>query len=83
LGTGEFKELAVVINNNGEGSNLDTIFLGDRVAINFLEIKDNKIIIEMLTHDIYDPYCCPSKKLKVIYKLVGNKLEKVSSPPLE
>jgi|GEM_PF-3540819 len=73
-GSGNFYEIIAVINKEGEPLYFDCKKLGDRVKINSLEIKEGKIIINMITHSLEDPMCCPTVEKTVSYRISGNKL---------
>ncbi|AIE74596.1 MULTISPECIES: hypothetical protein [unclassified Synechocystis] len=62
--------LAVVaVGPNGSPSNPDTYFLGDRVRVQSLVIKDGQIRLNMLKHQQGDPECCPSSLVSEAYQL--------------
>lgn len=69
-GNGIFYYLSAVINDNGKPLNVDTILLGDRVNIESIKISSGFIEIELLAHGLFDPMCCPKKKVLYRYKLV-------------
>jgi len=73
-GSGFFKLLCAVINENGRPKNIAIADLGDRTKINSLRIQSGKIIIDMVAHGPNDPACCPTVKKIARYSLVGNKL---------
>lgn len=73
-GTGSFKELAVVINNNGKPHNINSKSLGDRTVINSVKIKDSKIILDIITHGPKDALCCPTLQKTIKLELRGNEL---------
>jgi len=73
-GSGIFYELAVIINQNGNPYHLTSEELGDRVKVNFINIKEGIIIINMLIHDVADAACCPTLYKTFQYRLSGNEL---------
>lgn len=72
-GTGHFYALAVMANHNGEPVQVASEDLGDRSIINSLEIKDGKIIIDMV---VGNASCCPTDRKILEYELRDNKLVK-------
>ncbi|MFZ1241686.1 MAG: hypothetical protein WAV66_20350 [Anaerolineae bacterium] len=79
-GTGIFRELAVVVNDNGKPHNTATDYLGDRVIINTAKIQDGEIILDMVVHGPNDGFCCPSLETTWIFTLAENGLTKTSRP---
>lgn len=67
-GTGRFEYLVPVFNNSGSALPSSGLFLGDRVAINSMEIADGRIRLEMLVHGPNDPICCPSQPMTQSFK---------------
>ncbi|GAH89262.1 unnamed protein product, partial [marine sediment metagenome] len=74
-GSGNFRELAVIINQNGKPHHLTSQDLGDRAIINSLVIEVGIVSVDMITHGLKDPMCCPTQREIVKYKLSGDKLE--------
>lgn len=68
-GTGNFYDLAVVVDDEGTLSNVATTLLGDRVALNELAIEDGQIVVEMLTQGPNDAQCCPTLGVQQSYAL--------------
>lgn len=68
-GTGVFYELAVVIDEDGTLTNVATTLLGDRVAINDLDIVDGQIVVDMITQGPDDAACCPTLEVQQSYAL--------------
>ncbi len=68
-GTGTFRQLAVMLNSNGNPSNVANQNLGDRTAINSLTISSGVISVDMTP---WDGGTGTRKTLN--YKLSGNKL---------
>jgi len=73
-GSGTFYDLAAVINSNGKASHAASVFLGDRVKVEKIDIRSGQIVIKMVTHDRNDPMCCPSLKVEQKYALQGDSL---------
>ena len=68
-GSGTFRELAVVVQADGELVNVATTLLGDRVRIKSLAIENGEIAVNMVTHGSDDPMCCPTKRETQRYSL--------------
>lgn len=73
-GSGTFRDLAVVINQNGTYKNVATEFLGDRIKVNSISIKSGEIVIEMLKQGPGDPMFRPTLNVIQTYVLEGNKI---------
>jgi hypothetical protein len=73
-GSGNFEGLVAVVNNNGTIKNSEMFPLGDRVKINSLVVKDQVIIVDMITQGPDDPMCCPSQHQVLRLKLAGSQL---------
>lgn len=73
-GSGVFYELAVMTNENGNPYHLTSKYLGDRVKINSITVKDGIITLEMVVHDLGDASCCPTLHKVSQYKLSGEEL---------
>ncbi len=68
-GSGTFMYLAVVTLAEGIVNNPDTYFLGDRVRVQSLTIKDQQIRLNLLKHQPDDPRCCPSELVSMAYQI--------------
>jgi hypothetical protein len=73
-GSGNFRELAVMMNNKQEPFYLASVFLGDRVKVNSIAIESEIIILDMVVHGTGDALCCPTLNKIVKYELSGNRL---------
>lgn len=73
-GSGVFNDLAVVMEVDGQWTNVATTLLGDRVAINSLTIENNQVVIDMITQGPDDPMCCPTQQVVIAYELVDGEL---------
>lgn len=73
-GSGWFYELTVLTKRNGSLTQLGCTELGDRVQVNAMEIKNNRIVLDMTTHGPNDPACCPTEHRKVSYVLDNGQL---------
>lgn len=76
-GTGNFRELAIILNKDGEPSYLASKELGDRVIINSITIELGTIILDMIVHGPEDGLCCPSVEKTFKYKLSENQLVEI------
>ena len=73
-GSGTFRYLAAVINQNGAPNHVASQLLGDRVKVKSLSIKSGEITVKMITHGPSDPLCCPTLEAIQDYQLQGDKL---------
>jgi heat shock protein HslJ len=73
-GSGTFRYLAAVINQNGSPNHVASQLLGDRIKVKSLSIRSGEITVEMITHGPSDPLCCPTLEAIHDYQLQGNKL---------
>ena len=77
-GTGTFYDLALLIKEPGGWVNRDVAFLGDRVKVHSLEVKDNHFVITMTTHGPGDAMCCPTLEVEKFFAVEGNRLVPVA-----
>ncbi|MFC1724768.1 hypothetical protein ACFL4T_04010 [candidate division KSB1 bacterium] len=75
-GSGTFYHLAVLINENGKLRNIDSILLGDRIAINSIKIKSKKIEVKILSRGKDDPMNVLNKQLTHKFEIRNNKIYK-------
>lgn len=73
-GSGTFRHLAAVLNDNESARNVATLFLGDRVKVKSIAIKSGEIVVEMITHGPNDPLCCPTVDVTQKYALRESQL---------
>ncbi len=73
-GTGVFYELTVMINENGSPYHLASKYLGDRIRVNSIAVKEGVIILDMIVHDLGDAACCPTLHKVFQYKLFEDEL---------
>jgi len=59
-GSGGFVDLAILDLRNGQIVNVATRFLGDRLRIHSLDIRDHEVVLDATMHTPDDPMCCPS-----------------------
>jgi hypothetical protein len=76
-GSGSFRELAIIINQDGKPYYLTSKDLGDRVVINSMDIESGIITLDMIVHGPEDGICCPSVPKIFKYKLSGDQLVEV------
>jgi len=76
-GSGQFRELTLMINRDGKPLYLTGKELGDRVIINSVNIVSGEIILDMIVHGPNDGLCCPTVKKIIKYKLLNNELVSV------
>jgi len=73
-GSGTFYDLALLIKETAGWVNTDTVFLGDRVKVQSIEITGDTIVIKMKTHGPGDPMCCPSTAAVKQFAVTNNRL---------
>jgi heat shock protein HslJ len=77
-GSGTFYDLAAVAVQDGKLAHVATAFLGDRVQIESLVVKDGEIVVEVVKQGPDDPMCCPTQRVVERYVL-QNELVWISS----
>lgn len=70
-GNGDTKELAAVLNQNGEASNVSTVYLGSRIAVDSILIESGIISLSLRVHAPTDGLCCPSQVETWRFRLEG------------
>ena len=78
-GTGEFYDLALVVDQENQLTNVATARLGDRVQIYDLAIADGQLVVDMATLGPDDAVCCPTLDVQQIYAVEDDALTLVSS----
>jgi hypothetical protein len=73
-GSGNFRYLAAVINEDGIPVNVATQFVGDREQVQAISIEGNEITVDMVAHGPDDPMCCPTQEVTKVYQLQDNQL---------
>jgi len=73
-GSGNFRYLAAVINQNGTPVNIATHFVGDREQSQAISIDGDEITLDMVAHGPDDPMCCPTQEVTKRYRLQGDQL---------
>ena len=74
-GSGTFRSLAAVINDNGAPVHVASTPLGDRVKIEEILVADLYIRVQMVTHGEGDGMCCPTLRVVQFYQLTEDGLE--------
>lgn len=74
-GSGTFRSLEAVINDNGEPVHVASALLGDRVQIEEILVADLYIKLQMVTHGQGDALCCPTLRVVQYYQLTDEGLE--------
>ena len=74
-GSGTFYHLFAVINQNGKPFDVATIFLGDRIRVKRLAIKEKEIVVDMLTRGDDEAMASePTLEITRKYRLEANRL---------
>ena len=66
-GSGHFRELAFLINEDGELVHRVSHYLGDRVIVNSLRERDGKVVIDIFVHREHDSRAGPTKRVRNVY----------------
>ena len=62
-GSGLFYDLALLTKGKKGWVNVDTVFLGDRVKVHSVSVKDAEITVSMTAHGSGDAMCCPTREV--------------------
>jgi hypothetical protein len=73
-GSGSFTYLAVIANREGNPVNLATTFLGDRIQVRSVIIKDGELQVGLLAHGPDGPVCCPTLEDTRVLRFIDNRL---------
>lgn len=74
-GSGTFYSLHLVGLENGEPRELGSVLLGDRVRVHELALDDEgAIAVEMTRAGEDDPLCCPTERVRQVYRREGEEL---------
>jgi len=76
-GSGTFYDRALLIEDPNGWINQEVAFLGDRVKIHSLAIKNNEIVVDLTTQGPGDPMCCPTQQAVHQFVLRDNRLVKM------
>jgi hypothetical protein len=74
-GSGTFRSLEAVVNEDGAPVHVASALLGDRVQIEELIVADLYIKVQMVTHGEGDGMCCPTLRVVQLYQLTEDGLE--------
>ena len=74
-GSGTFAFLAFYVNQNDEPVFLTSLFVDDRPVIDGLGFENQEIFLFAITHDVDDPFCCPTLRNERHYRLINSQLE--------
>ncbi len=74
-GSGTFRSLEAVVNEDGAPVHVASALLGDRVKLEEIVIADQYIKVQMVTHGEGDGMCCPTLRVVQLYQLTEDGLE--------
>lgn len=74
-GSGTFRSLEAVVNDDGAPVHVASALLGDRVKIEEIIVADQYIRVQMVTHGEGDGMCCPTLRVVQLYQLEGEELQ--------
>lgn len=67
-GSGNFRQLHVFLNEEGQPKQVAAEDLGDRVVIHSVAIQEGKVTVAMTAHGPEDPLCCPTVEKTVTFE---------------
>jgi hypothetical protein len=67
-GSGNFRELAAVINQNNEPKHITSVDLGDRIVVHNVSIQNSRVILDMIVHGSEDGACCPTQPIQKTFQ---------------
>ena len=73
-GSGSFRYLATLLNQDGALVNNSTSLLGDRVQVDNITVDGGAVFLALTTHAPGDPQCCPTQEENAVYALIDNVL---------
>jgi heat shock protein HslJ len=73
-GSGTFIDLALALRESGSWVNVASAYLGDRVKVNSVSIRNGMVYVDMLGHRVDDPMCCPTHHQERRYTLQEDRL---------
>ncbi|HET9913172.1 MAG TPA: hypothetical protein VFQ13_14850 [Anaerolineales bacterium] len=79
-GNGDTKELAVLLNQNGQPYNISTVEVGSMVALEGIQVQAGIILLQGLTLGPNDPLCCPSQPMTWQFQLQNEQLTAANDP---
>lgn len=77
-GSGIFYYVIPIISKNGKIYQLKPTLLGDRIDIKSIKIISNALVVNMITQGPDDAACCPTQKVKNVYKIRCNGIYKTN-----
>jgi hypothetical protein len=81
-GNGDMKELAAILNQNGQPYNISTVEVGAMTALESLKIEAGEIVVSGRSLGPNDPLCCPSQLTTWQFQLQNGQLVGSSSAEL-
>ncbi|MEJ2086137.1 MAG: META domain-containing protein, partial [Acidobacteriota bacterium] len=81
-GSGTFDYLALMGRENEQIVNLGTAELGDRVSIRSYEVKQGRLVLEVVQAGPGDARCCPGEKARRSWAWIDNQFSELQSEPL-
>ncbi len=79
--SGQFTYLSVAPSVNGQLRPVSTVFLGDRIQIQSIQVRNGQIFVDLITQGPNDPLCCPTLRVVQTYEVRNNQLRLVSQRP--
>lgn len=73
-GNGDTKELALLLDQDGQAVNLATVEIGSMIAVETVEIRAGVVQVELRVQGPGDALCCPSQKETRRFQLENNQL---------
>jgi len=73
-GSAVFEDVVAVLNRKGGPDPRARTFLGDRVRVDTLAIRDGAIYVHMIAHGPSDPMCCPTLAVSKTFAIKGDTL---------
>jgi hypothetical protein len=73
-GSGSFRYLATLINQDGKLVNNATSLIGDRVKVDDITIDGSAVRLALTSHVPGDPQCCPTQQENAVYLLIDGML---------
>jgi hypothetical protein len=76
-GSGSFVFLVVYADVDGELSFQTSLLVDDRPQSHTLSIDENEIFLDMVTHSVDDPMCCPTLRTTRHFRFIDRQLDMV------
>ena len=80
-GSGSFIHLLALLDRSGAPAQAARAFLGDRVRVEHLAIRNGQVLVTMLAHGPGEPTCCPATRVRRAFALQGHPPVVRSDPP--